>query len=144
MTAAGAALDGVSTACYRSRVRPSSPYDSIPETEIGTGRLLAAVAYLPGLCVVGLLAAPRNRFVAFHGRQGLLLFLCEIVCWIAIAIYDVSIGRVPVLGFLVGAVVKFVVGLGFLGATVYGAVKAAGGETVRFPYLGDAIERIPF
>lgn len=122
---------------------PESPYASIPESEVETGRLLAAVSYLPALCFVGLFTAPRNRFVAFHGRQGLLLFLAEIVCWIAIAIYDVSIGRIPVLGFLVGAVIKFVAGLGFLAVTVYGVVKGANGETTRLPYLGDAIERIP-
>ncbi|MGE5175501.1 MAG: DUF4870 domain-containing protein [Hyphomicrobiales bacterium] len=120
-----------------------SPYASIPEAEIETGRLLAAVAYLPALCFVGLFAAPRNRYVAFHARQGLLLFLAEIVAWIAIAIYDASIGRIPVLGFLLGALVKFVVGVGFLAATVYGAVKAANGETARLPYLGDAVERMP-
>ncbi|HEX7079200.1 MAG TPA: DUF4870 domain-containing protein [Candidatus Eisenbacteria bacterium] len=120
-----------------------SPYASIPEPEVASGRLLAAVAYLPALCFVGLVTAPRNRFVAFHARQGLLFFLTEIVCWVALLIFDGTLGRIPILGFLVGAVVKFVVGLGFLAVTVYGAIKAANGEMIRLPFLGDAIERIP-
>lgn len=120
-----------------------SPYASIPEDEIASGRLLAAVAYIPALCFVGLYAAPGNRYVGFHARQGLLLFLTEIVAALAIALYDASLGRIPVLGFLVGALLKFILWFGLLGATVYGMIKASNGEVARLPYLGDAVERIP-
>jgi uncharacterized membrane protein len=112
--------------------------DAISEREIESGRLLAAVAYLPALCFVGLLSAPDNRFVGFHARQGFLLFLVEVVAWIAVAIYEGSIGRIPVLGFLVGAVIRFVLGLGFLVVTVYGVIKGASGEMARIPGLGEA------
>lgn len=118
--------------------------DAISEREIESGRLLAAVAYLPALCFVGLLSAPDNRFVGFHARQGFLLFLVEVVAWIAVAIYEGSIGRIPVLGFLVGAVIRFVLGLGFLVVTVYGVIKGASGEMARIPGLGDAVEKVPF
>ena len=52
--------------------------------------------------------------------------------------------RIPVLGFLIGAVVRFVLGFGFLAVTIYGVVKGAAGEMARIPYLGDAIEKVPF
>lgn len=120
------------------------PQEAIPREEIQSGRLLASVAYLPALCFVGLLGAPENRYVGFHARQGFLLFLLEVVACIALAIFDASLGRIPVLGFLIGALVRFVVGFGFLGATVYGVVKGATGEMARIPYLGDAIEKVPF
>jgi uncharacterized membrane protein len=127
-------------------VSPEPPASSpeIPERDISTGRLLASVAYLPGLCFVGLLGAPQNRYVGFHARQGFLLFMVELVAWLAIGIYDASLGRIPVLGFLVGAVIKFVAGMGLLAMTVYGVIKGAGGELARIPYLGDSIERVPF
>jgi uncharacterized membrane protein len=118
--------------------------DAIPHEEIESGRLLAAVAYLPGLCFIGLLGAPENRYVGFHARQGFLLFLLEVVACIAIAIYEASVGRIPILGFLIGALVRFVLGFAFLGATIYGVVKGASGEMARIPYLGDAIEKVPF
>lgn len=121
----------------------ASPYDSIPEGEVASGRILAAVAYLPALCFIGLFAAPGNRYVAFHARQGLLLFLTEIVGALAIAFFDASLGTIPVLGMLASALLKFVVWFGFLGATVYGVIKGAGGEVARIPYLGDAVERLP-
>jgi len=120
-----------------------SPYDSIPEADDASGRILAAVAYLPALCFVGLFAAPANRYVGFHARQGLLLFLAEVVGALAIGMFDASLGRIPVLGFLASAILKFVIWFGFLGATVYGVIKGANGEVARIPYLGDAIERLP-
>jgi uncharacterized membrane protein len=120
-----------------------SPYESIPAADIASGRILAAVAYLPALCFVGLFAAPGNRYVGFHARQGLLLFLAEIVGALVISLFDASLGAIPVVGFLASAILKFVLWFSFLGATVYGVIKGANGETARIPYLGDAIERLP-
>jgi uncharacterized membrane protein len=137
-------LDEPGTACYPSPVANGTPYETISEREITSGRALAAVAYLPGLCFIGLLEAPRNRFVRFHARQGLILFLTEITAWIAIAIVDDALGRIPVLGLIVGASLRLTLGLGFLAATVYGAAKGLAGETVRFPFLGDLADRLRF
>ncbi len=121
-----------------------APQAAVSAQEVESGKLLAAVAYLPGLCFIGLFGAPGNRYVGFHSRQGLLVFLLEVVAWIAVAIYESSLGRIPLLGFLVGAVIRFVLGFGFLAVTLYGVVKGATGEMARIPYLGDAIEKVPF
>jgi uncharacterized membrane protein len=118
------------------------PYDSVSEREILTGRALAAVAYLPGLCLIGLLEAPRNRFVRFHARQGLVLTLAEIAALVAIAIVDGSLGRIPVLGLIAGASMRLVLGLSFLALTIYGAMKGIAGEMVHVPFLGDLADRI--
>lgn len=135
-------LDASGGACYPSRVATRPPYESISEREILSGRALAAVAYLPLLFFIGLLDAPRNRFVQFHARQGLVLFLAEITAWIALAIYDGSVGQIPVVGIVIGAVLRLVIGLGFLAAAIYGIVKAVSGETVRIPYLGELADRL--
>ena len=118
--------------------------EAISSEEIERGRLLAAVAYLPGLCFIGLIGAPDNRYVGFHARQGFLLFLLEVIACVALAIYDASLGRIPLLGFLIGALARFILGFGFLAATIYGVLKGATGEMARIPYLGDAIGRVPF
>jgi uncharacterized membrane protein len=135
-------LDASGGACYPSPVANGVRYDLISEREIVSGRALAAVAYLPGLCFIGLLEAPRNRFVRFHARQGLALFLCEIVAWLAIAVVDASLGRIPVLGLIAGASLRLMLGMGFLAATVYGAAKGLSGETVRIPFLGDLPDKL--
>ena len=128
----------------RGSVASVPPYDSVSEREIATGRALAAVAYLPGLCFIGLLEAPRNRFVRFHARQGLVLFGAEIVGAVAIAIVDASLGSIPVLGLIAGASVRLMLGLLFLAVTVYGVMKGASGEMIRIPVLADLAERMDF
>jgi uncharacterized membrane protein len=117
--------------------------DASPE-EIADGRVLAAVAYLPALCFVGFAAAPDNRYVRFHARQGLLLFGVEVAAWIAIWIVDVSVGRIPFLGLVVTAAIRLAFGLVLLGVTVYGVAKGASGEFARIPFLGDGIDKVPF
>jgi len=106
--------------------------------------VLASVAYLPGLCFLGLLGAPENPFIGFHARQGFLLLLLEIVVALFLAIYDGSLGRIPILGLLVGYLLKFALWTSMLILTVYGVMKGANGEVARIPYLGDQVERIPF
>src|SRR6185295_18196758 len=136
-------LDGFGAACYSCAVPTDPSSEAIPPEEIENGRLLAAVAYLPALCFVGLIGMPENRYVGFHARQGFLLFLLEVIACVALAIYDASLGRIPLLGFLIGAVVRFVLGFAFLGATIYGVVKGATGEMAKITYLGDAIGKVP-
>lgn len=112
--------------------------------EIEDGRILAAVAYLPALCFVGFAAAPTNRYVQFHARQGLILFGVEVAAWIALWILDASVGRIPFLGLLVTAIARLAVGLTLLAVTVYGVAKGASGSFARIPFLGDGIEKVPF
>lgn len=121
-----------------------TPYRSASPEDVERGRLLGAIAYLPGLCFVGLLGMPENPFVAFHARQGFLLLCVEVVVWIALWIYDASLGRIPFLGLVVGAMIHFAAGIILLAATVYGVVKAAVGEMARIPILGENVERVPF
>jgi uncharacterized membrane protein len=126
----------------------SPPADSRLEAataeEIEDGRILAAVAYLPGLCFVGFAAAPANRYVRFHARQGLLLFGVDVTAWVMLWLLDVSVGLIPFLGLLVTAIARLAVGLVLLGATVYGVAKGASGEFARMPFLGDGIDKVPF
>jgi uncharacterized membrane protein len=125
-------------------VPAASPYDSISPEDIERGRLLAAVAYLPGLCFLGLLGAPENAFIGFHARQGFLLFALEAVLWVFLWIYDVTLGRIPYAGPFVGYVVKFLVWTSILLVTALAAGRAANGELSRLPYLGEHVERVPF
>ena len=121
-----------------------SSTDPIQTEDVERGRLLAAVAYLPGLCFLGLLGAPDNHYIGFHARQGFLLFAVEVMLVIFFTIYDGTLGRIPYVGPFVGYVVKFLVWTGVLFVTAFAVAKAANGERTRLPYLGDQIERVPF
>jgi len=125
-------------------VPAASRYDSISPEDVQRGRLLAAVAYLPGLCFIGLLGAPENAFIGFHARQGFLLLMLEVLLTLFFWIYDGTLGRIPYLGPFIGYVVKFVAWTAVLLLTAFGVAKAANGEVSRIPYLGDQVERVPF
>ncbi len=140
----GGSLDAPGGACYSCLVSPASPYDSIAPEDVERGRLLAAIAYLPGLCFVGLLGAPENAFIGFHARQGFLLFAVEVGLTVFFAIYDWTLGQIPYVGPFLGYVIKFIVWTSVLLVTAFGVTKAAAGEVTRFPYLGDHVERVPF
>jgi len=140
----GRLLDAPRLACYSCLVSTSSPYDSIAPEDVERGRLLAAVAYLPTLCFLGLLGAPENAFIGFHARQGFLLFMIEVLLVVFFWIYDVTIGQIPYVGPFVGYVAKFLVWTSILCVTAYCAAKAGKGEMMRLPYLGEQIERVPF
>ncbi len=119
-------------------------FEDATREEIEDGRILAAVAYLPALCFVGFAAAPTNRYVQFHARQGLILFALEMAAWVGLWIIDVSIGAIPFLGLLVTAAARLAVGFLFLAVTIYGVAKGASGTFARIPFLGDGIEKVPF
>jgi uncharacterized membrane protein len=124
---------------------PAAPsHDVASPEEIERGRLVAAIAYLPVLGIIGLLGMPENRYVGFHARQGLLLFLVELVIWAVLAIVHGTIGRIPILGFLIVVLLDFACWMALLAATVYGVIKGASGEMTRLPVLGDYVERLPF
>lgn len=119
-------------------------FEDASREEIEDGRILGAVAYLPALCFVGFAAAPTNRYVRFHARQGLILFGIEVAALVGLWIVDVSVGRIPYLGIVLTAVARLAVGLAFLAVTVYGVAKGASGTFARIPFLGDGIEKVPF
>jgi uncharacterized membrane protein len=125
-------------------VPAASPYDSITPEDVQRGRLLAAVAYLPGLCFLGLLGAPENQFIGFHARQGFLLFVLEVALAVFFGVYDGTLGNIPYVGPILGYLVKFVVWTGVLLVTAFAVAKAASGEVTRLPYLGEHVEQVPF
>jgi uncharacterized membrane protein len=124
-------------------VNEASEQTITPE-EIASGRLLAAVAYLPGLCFIGLLGVPENRYVGFHARQGFILLLLEIVVGIAFLIFDASLGQIPYVGIVLGGILKFMVWMALLVITVYGVAKGASGEVARMPFVAEAADKVPF
>ncbi|MBF0123307.1 MAG: hypothetical protein HQL21_07905 [Candidatus Omnitrophica bacterium] len=90
-------------------------------------RLYALVGYCFLLCVVPLLFKKDSDFAVFHGRQGLALFLCEMV------IFIVSI--------LLPWIMKpflFV----FAVFSLWGMIKALQGERFKLPLIYAFSERV--
>jgi len=86
--------------------------------------LLAALSYFWILSVVLYITKKDDKYIAFHAKQGIVLFIASFVM------------IVPFLGFLANLVI-FVVAL-------IGAIKAYQGEEYKIPVVYNIAEKINF
>ena len=91
-------------------------------------RIAAILAYIPLLCFIPLLSMRENPQNRFHARQGVLLFLVELVAVI----------------FLIDGISNFIfkgillIALAFSIAGIYFAFK---GKTYKLPIIGDLADK---
>lgn len=106
-------------------------------------RWLGALSYASFLVFVPLLSPRKSPFLARHCRQGFALLFVEVVGLLLILIIDATIGRIPLLGFLVAVLLRLVLFLAFLILSALGFAKALFGEDWPLPFLQEWAERIP-
>lgn len=93
-----------------------------PTNQSSDSNLMAALSYLWILSVVMIIIKKDDKFVMFHAKQGLILFIVSFI-WI-----------IPVLGWFINIVVLIFVIVGF--------IKALAGERYKIPLVGDLAEKI--
>ncbi len=99
------------------------------DKEIQDGKIYAVMAYLWILCLVPLLLKKENKFALFHGKQGLVLFLCEIALGI--------ISVIPFIGWLVGFFGFFVCAV----LSLIAIVQALMGNYWKIPLVSDLADK---
>ncbi|NOY88540.1 MAG: hypothetical protein GXO93_03995 [FCB group bacterium] len=92
------------------------------------GRIAAILSYLPVLCFIPLLNMRENKEARFHARQGVLLFLIEILA-VVFLIDGIS-------HFIFKAILIIAVAFSIVG--IYFALK---GKNYRLPIIGDIIDK---
>lgn len=55
------------------------------DKEIRDGQLVALFSYLGVLCIIPLVLKKENKFAVFHGKQGLIIFVLEVISLILAA-----------------------------------------------------------
>ena len=98
------------------------PFDQ----DIEDNKVLAAISYLWILCLIPLFLKRKSKFTQFHAKQGLLLFILEIVGWLVFWI--------PFIGWILG--------IAILVLAVLGIVNAMQGRYWEMPILGKYAEKI--
>jgi uncharacterized membrane protein len=106
-------------------------------------RWLGAICYLSFLVFIPILVKSKSPFLVKHCRQGFVLFFVEVTAAVALRIFDFTIGRIPLLGFVISILLYFVVLLALLILSVLGFVKALSGEDFRLPFLDELADRVP-
>lgn len=106
-------------------------------TSVDNTKLIAAIGYVPFLCFFPLMSRATDEFLAFHGRQGLLL---TILCVIMSILSPVIGMAIPLIGFLVISVIN----LGLLVLMIVAALKAYNGEKWVLPGIGQFADKLKF
>ncbi|UQZ84083.1 Chloroplast import component protein (Tic20) [Paenibacillus konkukensis] len=99
--------------------------------DIQQNKWIAAAAYI--LFFLPLLAARQSRFAMYHGNQGLVLLLLNIVC-------NIVLGWIPFIGLFLVPLAN----LATLVLAVIGIVQATGGQLKPLPIIGTiSILKVP-
>jgi uncharacterized membrane protein len=95
----------------------------ISEEEIKDGAPFAALAYVFFLWILTFISKKENRFAHFHAKQGIVIFIGEMVFGV--------LALLPLVGkafYIVGLIL-------FLVLSLYGIYYALTGKTVRMPVI---------
>jgi uncharacterized membrane protein len=109
------------------------PTETVPSEEkiIEEGKIFAFLGYWGILFLIPILAKKDNRFAVFHGKQGLILFILEIIVGI--------LGLIPFIGWFVIRPLGYI----FCGImSIIGMVQSLSGKYWKMPWLGKYAEKI--
>jgi len=100
------------------------------EQVIKEGRFFAVISYVSFLCIITLLLKKNNNFALYHAKQGLVLFVMEVVAFI--------LSIIPLLGWLIGIFGYML----FLLLSLWGIMQAALGIYCRIPVITEISENV--
>lgn len=98
------------------------------EDEIKKGTLMGVLAYL--LPFIPFLIEKENRFVIYHAKQGMNLFILAIICGIVGSVG----GIIPLIGMLVKIVVSLI-GVVFSLLCIWGIINVFNGKAKELPIV---------
>jgi len=111
------------------RSEENNKFESEPPAD--DRRMASIMAYLPFLCFVPLISMSDNKDVRFHARQGVFLFIIEMI---AVLFLIDAVSDLFFKGVLIIAISFSVAGLIF----------AFQGKTQKLPVVGDLVEKSKF
>jgi uncharacterized membrane protein len=97
---------------------------------IEEGKFFAVISYISFLCILSLTLKRENKFAVYHGKQGLVLFVAEVISFI--------LSIIPLLGWLIAVLGSLI----FTVASIWGIVQALMGKYSRIPILSDIADNI--
>lgn len=95
-------------------------------------KTLSAIGYLGILFLIPLLAKKESKFCQFHAKQGLVLFIADVILSF--------VGWIPFLGWIilaVGGILVFIL-------MIMGIINAASGKYWEMPVLGQYAKKFNF
>ncbi len=107
---------------------------AVDKKDVNDNKALAAIGYVFILCFIPLLMAKDSKYAQFHAKQGLVLFIVEVILMVVSNILIF----IPILGWFV----MMVLYLAVVVASIVGILKALEGEMWEMPVLGDYAKKL--
>ena len=104
--------------------------------DIQKNKGMALLSYIGILFIIPLLAAKDSKFAKFHVNQGLVLFIAELVCSIAVWIVSAILRFIPIVRVFLPAVLTTLVSLAALAFMIIGILNAVNGRAKELPLIG--------
>lgn len=102
------------------------------ETQKQETNIMALISYIGPLCLIPFFKKEQDEFIKFHMRQGMVIFACELITWVIVAI-------LPILWFLGN-----LVGLVWLILSIIGIINVVKNEKKEIPIVGKFADKIKF
>ena len=96
------------------------------DKDVEENKVVAAIGYIWILCFIPLLLKRDSKFARFHGKQGLILFVVDVVAAFLIWI--------PVLGWILWILLVL--------ASLFGLLRALSGKWSKLPVIGQLADKI--
>ncbi|MBQ6510833.1 hypothetical protein IJI94_02590 [Candidatus Saccharibacteria bacterium] len=124
---------------------PAKPADKFTKEEKESGKGMSVLAYIGILSLIPFFAEKKNKFVVYHAKQGINLFLCEVIVGVGIGIISGIISGIAAASlnlFLLFTILPIIGVIGwacsifFLVMSIMGIVQACSGEAKKLPVVG--------
>ena len=110
--------------------------EEFDKKDIEDNKIMAILSYIGILFLVPLLAAQNSKFARYHANQGLVLFVADIIVGVATGIVSFVLAFIPILGWIVAALVSLAAGVAILALVILGIINAANGKAKELPVIG--------
>lgn len=100
------------------------------EKDIQEGKFFAVISYICFLCIVSLLLKKDNKFALYHAKQGLVLFVFEVACFL--------FSIIPFLNWIMRTF-GFAI---FVLVSIYGILQSLMGNSSRIPFISDIADKV--
>ncbi len=98
--------------------------------EIQEGKFFAVISYISFLCIVSLVLKKDNKFAVYHAKQGLVLFVIEVACFI--------LSIIP----LLGAFLRIFGTVIFILVSLWSILQVLMGNSHRIPVVSEIADNV--
>lgn len=106
--------------------------NNFDKKDIENGKIMAIFCYIGILVLIPYFAEKNNKYVVYHAKQGLNLFLLDIIASLAVGIITGMLSFV--LAFL-ASIVSFVAGIFFFALSIIGIINVCNGKAKELPII---------